>query len=1082
MAQSVHNKTVYSSIMNRWIFGASADGKKSAVFKDGYDDPTYMTFKIEFGEWGASILDRSIVQNGITEFGLSFNDYDQLPMGLLNCPYEGASNQEIYWQENVKDDYKVFNNTKLYSAFQYLRSRNEDTRAKYLFYFVNGLYEIQHDYPFIFKKVSGLNELEKFDATAGQRLKTPAKITVECYEGLDLKIRTLFEFYRKAAWDDVYQRWILPENMREFKMIIYVFERRIFQDTQMFSVGDQLHMRMSFGKLNADIPVKAYECSPCEFSIGDSLSWGNDFSSDTENNEETSKLVINVKNVKTYFKNNLLSDRLSNIYDNKGAFNNVQNKIDSIMIYDLVENIERSNGEIKEATDISEYSSTSFTNLTVNGAKAMFLDKRVLLENEEANLNIKSYIWGNSATRTYNNEYVSTTSYHDNEATLVRNARRDFKLTHVEDNERYRGGWTWSLTTPPTYDKNKSFWGNLGDNIKNVLLGTRRLILVTGAANLQIIPNCLIDSFFIPGHVYDPIPYYDNGFGRLRARRFNPKDEESRLRAEKYTNDGDVNEAKDNLSNIQPDAYLSLDPIDEESLLRSEKYTFDGTIDKAKDNLSNIQPGAYLRLDPKDEESRLRSEKYTSDGDVNQAKDNLSNIQPDAYQSLNPSDQTSVERALKYTIDGGIDEASDNVSNIHPNAYQSLNTKVRDLPEQDFTSQDSREIPEQDYLEIEKERMLPEQEFSKLKGRHVPHQMFGRIKKERRVPEQDYLEIEKERKLKDQDFNTIEKERNLPKQEYKELDKERELIEQDYREVNKERELAKQDFKKIEKERTQPEQKFKEIEKERNTESELMELLLIARSLPGFKDMSLEDIRKLPKQDLIDLKEAEERTMPMYNADKSALLDVIKNVEGSNTKLLELDKDNKTVEEASLEMLQKNQALNQFKLEDSETDTPDEKARKLKKITAFTKEFVENSETVRKAYITNILGLKNNLKNITKDIVNQMPINDTHIIKKGDREHNNLDTVLMSQNDLDQINHNMKFLAINDNDVEKLSFQTLITLQDELGQAVQRSEAIVGLTSIAKNSIATHPDEKFRANAKNSVIEEPKKDKIKVIF
>ena len=76
MAQSIHSKSVYSSIMNRWIFGVNATGKSSSIFKDGYDDPTYMTFKVEFGDWGASILDRSIVQNGITEFGLAFNDYD----------------------------------------------------------------------------------------------------------------------------------------------------------------------------------------------------------------------------------------------------------------------------------------------------------------------------------------------------------------------------------------------------------------------------------------------------------------------------------------------------------------------------------------------------------------------------------------------------------------------------------------------------------------------------------------------------------------------------------------------------------------------------------------------------------------------------------------------------------------------------------------------------------------------------------------------------------------------------------------------------------------------------------------------
>jgi hypothetical protein len=43
-----------------------------------------------------------------------------------------------------------------------------------------------------------------------------------------MKIRTLMELYKKAAWDEVYQRWILPENYRQFKLIIYVFERRTF--------------------------------------------------------------------------------------------------------------------------------------------------------------------------------------------------------------------------------------------------------------------------------------------------------------------------------------------------------------------------------------------------------------------------------------------------------------------------------------------------------------------------------------------------------------------------------------------------------------------------------------------------------------------------------------------------------------------------------------------------------------------------------------------------------------------------------------------------------------------------------------
>ena len=187
-------KLLYNGIMKRWLYGADIDeniNRKSAIFKEGYDDPTYMTFRIEFGDWGASILDRSIIQTGTTIFSSTKNDYDALPIGLLNCPAPGDGDEE-YWQND--SNYQTFNNTRFYSAFQYLRSRNEDTRAKYLYYFVNGLFEIQKNYPFIFKKITGLQELEKFDPASGQRLKTPAKITVECWEGLDLKIRTLMDF------------------------------------------------------------------------------------------------------------------------------------------------------------------------------------------------------------------------------------------------------------------------------------------------------------------------------------------------------------------------------------------------------------------------------------------------------------------------------------------------------------------------------------------------------------------------------------------------------------------------------------------------------------------------------------------------------------------------------------------------------------------------------------------------------------------------------------------------------------------------------------------------------------------------
>ena len=260
-----------------------------------------------------------------------------------------------------------------------------------------------------------------------------------------------------------------------------------------------------------------------------------------------------------------------------------------------------------------------------------------------------------------------------------------------------------------------------------------------------------------------------------------------------------------------------------------------------------------------------------------------------------------------------------------------------------------------------------------------------------------------------------------------------------------------------------------------------MNLLLVARSLPGFKNMPLEEIRKLPKQDLLDLTNATERSIPSLKADRAVILEEISKVENTNNKLLELDKDNKTAEEKALEMLKQNQALSGFRLQGGEKDE-DEKIKKLKNITLFTKEFTENSDKVKNAYVKSVLEMKGQLKNVTREIVNKLPIEDTYIVKKGEKDHNNINSVLASKNDIDQINHNMKYLAINDNDVPKLSFQTLIQLHEELGDAIQRSQAVEGLTAITKNSVATNPDQKTREKAKHSVIKDTPKKKIEVIY
>jgi len=44
--------------------------------------------------------------------------------------------------------------------------------------------------PYLFKSIQGLDKLQELNAEQGRRVKD-AKIQISCYEGIDMKIRTL---------------------------------------------------------------------------------------------------------------------------------------------------------------------------------------------------------------------------------------------------------------------------------------------------------------------------------------------------------------------------------------------------------------------------------------------------------------------------------------------------------------------------------------------------------------------------------------------------------------------------------------------------------------------------------------------------------------------------------------------------------------------------------------------------------------------------------------------------------------------------------------------------------------------------
>ena len=95
------------------------------------------------------------------------------------------------------------------------------------------LKDIQNNFPYYFYSIEGLSSLNKIDPKTGRRA-NEGELTIKCYEGIDLKITQLLQMIRKVMWDDIYQRWALPDMMRYFSMRIYISEIRTFHEQHSF--------------------------------------------------------------------------------------------------------------------------------------------------------------------------------------------------------------------------------------------------------------------------------------------------------------------------------------------------------------------------------------------------------------------------------------------------------------------------------------------------------------------------------------------------------------------------------------------------------------------------------------------------------------------------------------------------------------------------------------------------------------------------------------------------------------------------------------------------------------------------------
>ena len=117
------------------------------------------------------------------------------------------------------------------TAIQYLTRNwgksndNMGARRKSLIKFVRSLSYISSYAPWFFKSVKDVNNALNMNLN---NLTAEKSIEIECSEeATDLRLLTLMDFYKYAAYDAINQKEILPENLRKFDLDVVVFQSPI---------------------------------------------------------------------------------------------------------------------------------------------------------------------------------------------------------------------------------------------------------------------------------------------------------------------------------------------------------------------------------------------------------------------------------------------------------------------------------------------------------------------------------------------------------------------------------------------------------------------------------------------------------------------------------------------------------------------------------------------------------------------------------------------------------------------------------------------------------------------------------------
>lgn len=141
-----------------------------------------------------------------------------------------------------------------------------EERKEDLMNFIIALKTINNEMPWYWQSLGGVDTILKYDTLKPYRGGEEAALTIATLESINLAVTGLMQLYRKAVFDEYKWGWIIPANLRKFRMYVYVTEIRPIKNFDEAGLNPFKRKVVPITGVDAR-PYFMFSLGQCEFNI-----------------------------------------------------------------------------------------------------------------------------------------------------------------------------------------------------------------------------------------------------------------------------------------------------------------------------------------------------------------------------------------------------------------------------------------------------------------------------------------------------------------------------------------------------------------------------------------------------------------------------------------------------------------------------------------------------------------------------------------------------------------------------------------------------------------------------------------------